>query len=98
MSVVQVAGAPLVTFDAVEPFRTQACLAVLTGKACFAKARATHVIAFPSIDTLAGLSTASSVGTHRTLVLAPAQQKAEAEERVGSTLGKQSIQTILRTN
>lgn len=71
MSVVQVAGAPLVTLDAVEPFWTQACLAVLAGKACFAKAGAAHVIAFPSIDALAGLGTASSIGTHRTLVLAP---------------------------
>lgn len=70
LSVVQVAGAPLVTFDAVEPFWTQARLAVLTSKACFTEARATHMVTFPSIDTLAGLSTANSVCANRTLVLA----------------------------
>lgn len=71
MSVVQVAGALLVTFDAVDTFRTQACLAVLTRKACFAEARATHVITLPSIDTLAGLRTVHSVRTNRTLILTP---------------------------
>lgn len=71
MSVVQVAGAPLVTSDAVETFRAQACFTVLTRKSCFTEAGATHVITFPSIDTPAGLSTAHSICTDRTLILTP---------------------------
>lgn len=71
MRVFQVAGAPLVTFNAVESFWTQARLTAVTRKACFAEARATHVITLPSIDTLAGLSTTNSVRTNGTLILAP---------------------------
>lgn len=71
MSVVQVAGALFVTFDAVEPLRTQACFAALTSKACFAEARTTHMVTLPSIDTLAGLSTENAIGPNRTLILAP---------------------------
>lgn len=86
MSVVQVAGAALVTSDAVEPVRTQACLAVFARKARFTEAGAAHVVAFPPVDTLAGLRTAHSVPAHRALVLAPVRQKVEAEGRLVSTL------------
>lgn len=79
MSVVQVAGAALVTSDAVEPVRTQACLAVFARKARFTEAGATHVVAFPPVDTLAGLRTVHSVSAHGALVLAPARRKAEAK-------------------
>lgn len=71
LSVVQVAGTPLVTLDAVESFRTQARLTEVTSKACFTEARAGHVVTFPSVDTPAGLSTANSVCANRTLILAP---------------------------
>lgn len=71
MSVVQVAGAPLVTFDAVQPFGTQARLTKLAGEACFTQACSTHVIALPSVNTPAGLRTASSIGPDRTFVLTP---------------------------
>lgn len=65
------AGAALVTSDTVEPVRTQARLTVFSRKARFTEAGAAHMVAFPPIDTLAGLRTAHSVPSHRTLVLAP---------------------------
>lgn len=86
VSVVQVAGAALVTSDAVEPIRTQARLTVFTRKARFTEAGAAHVVAFPPVDTLAGLRTAHSVPAHRTLVLAPVRRKADMEGRLVSTL------------
>lgn len=86
VSVVQVAGAALVTPDAVEPVRTQAGLAVFARKARFTEAGAAHVVALAPVDTLAGLRTAHSVPAHRTLVLAPVGRKADAEGRLVSTL------------
>lgn len=86
MSVIQVAGTPLVTLDAIQPFWTQTRLATLASKACFAEARTAHVITFPSIDTLAGLRTANSVGANGTLVLAPVKQEAGAEDRLVSAV------------
>lgn len=78
MSVVQVAGTPLVTFDAIEPFWTQARLTAVASKACFTEAGAAHVVTLPSIDTLAGLCTANSVGANGTLILAPVMQEVGA--------------------
>lgn len=91
VSVVEVAGTPLVTFDAVEPFWTQASLTALTSKACFAEAWAAHVITFPSVDTLAGLSTANSVRANGTLILAPTKQGAGAEDRLGNAMYKYTV-------
>lgn len=80
------AGAVLVTSDAIEPVRTQARLAVFTRKARFTEAGAAHMVAFPAIDTLAGLRTAHSIPAHRTLVLAPVRREAEVEGKLVSTL------------
>lgn len=71
VSVVWMARTMLVAFDAVEPFWTQACLTAVTSKACFAETRPAHMVTLPTIDTLAGLSTANSVGADGTLILAP---------------------------
>lgn len=75
MSVVQVAGAPLVTFDAIEPVGAQARLAVLTGEACLAQAGAAHVVAGPPVDTPAGLRAPRSERANGALVLAPAGRR-----------------------
>lgn len=69
------AGAPLVTFDAVKPLGTQARLAKFTRKACFAQACTTHVVTLASVDTPAGLSTANSIAPNRTFVLTPIQTR-----------------------
>lgn len=68
----------LVAFDAVEPFWTQARLTAVTSEACFAETRPAHMVTLPAIDTLAGLSTANSVGADGTLILAPVTQEAGA--------------------
>lgn len=88
MSVVQVAGAPLVTFDPVKPLRTQASLAKFTGKARFAQACAVHVIALASIDTPAGFRTADPVGPHRAFVLTPIQTRGQRLVQRGPTTYK----------
>lgn len=70
------AGAPLVTFDAIETLWTEACFAELATKASFTEARAAHVVTLPSIDTPAGLGAAHAVGPNRALILAPSDQEA----------------------
>lgn len=70
-SVVQVAGALLVTPDAIEALWTEARLAELTSKARLAETRAAHVVALGSVDTAAGLCAANAIGPHRALILTP---------------------------
>lgn len=82
------AGAPLVTFDAVQPFGTQARLTKLAGEACFTQACSTHVIALPSVNTPAGLRTASSIGPDRTFVLTPIQTRGQQLVQKGLTMHK----------
>lgn len=92
-SVVPVAGALFVTLDAIDPFRTQARLTALASKACLAEAWAAHVVTFPSVDALAGLSTADSICADRTLILAPIKQGQERKiDYLVPCQNKQSIQ------
>lgn len=70
-SVVHMAGTLPVTSDAIESFWTQARFTAVTRKTRFAEAGATHMVTLPSIDTLAGLRTANSIGANGTLILAP---------------------------
>lgn len=88
------AGTLFVTFETINPLRAKPCFTVLSSISWFTEASTADMVAFPTIHTLAGLSTPYSISAHWTLILTAVRKT--KEKTISFTLSKLQLVGVLR--